>query len=400
MDKIFASPRQKKINAVLLALISYFFVAQAWDQSSTTNAVIGIWVLGLASLFLLQRPKLSNQEFLLMGSAVIVFVVALLSYLASPFENLPFKHLEPYTRFLFFPLVLLAARICQLSLNQLRFALILGGLSYGIAFLNHTITGHGRMHGDENPVTFGNGAGLIAVCLLFSLTIKTEHPLVWKIATLAAFCGATLASIASGTRGTFLAIPLLIIMALVISHNKKIIVIASIAILVVATLFVTLSNQNLGERIVKTKAEISAFFNGNANSPSGLRLAMWKSSVCLFKENPIIGSGPNTFRNASTHYEECSIKVNEKPYSAWQAHSLYFNTAATLGALGFISILLFFSILIICSSGENRIMLLAATTILLSSGITVELFFKTFTADKYLTILAILIGTLKTRMKQ
>jgi O-antigen ligase len=387
MDNVFSSRNEKIINLFLFGLICYFFAAQAWDQSSTTNAVIGIWLIGLLGITSIRKGFFSKHELLIIVSAILVFLVALLSYSFSPFENLPFKHLEPYTRFLLLPLILLAVRAYNITLEQIRFALILSGISYGIAFIEHTLTGHGRMHGDENPVTFGNGAGLIAACLFFSLFIKQHESHTWRILSIIAGCGALLASIASGTRGTFIAIPFLIIFSLIISNNKKTLLLFTVAAAFIVTVFIVISNQKITERMLNTGYEVSNFVEGNANTPSGKRLAMWEAAVCIFKENPILGSGPNTFRDAENHYKQCNIVINGKNYSAWQAHSVYFNALATLGVIGLASILLFFSLII--TNKNNQAFVVSSVIVLAASGITVDLFFKTFTADKYITLIAL-----------
>jgi len=373
----------------MFVLVTYFLGIQAWNQSPTTDAAIVIWAIGLISWIVKRETALTDSQKKIALASCLVFFTCLLSWLFSDYD-LAIKKLEPDTRFLLFGLVVIAVSSSKLSINQLFIALIIAGISYGCSALyeRHSL-GVYRVNGDENAVTFGNGAFLIAACLIMIYLTKVHIAL--KIIAPLAIIFTLIAAVYSGTRGSFLAlIPLALIAIYKLNGTGRI---ASFIFTFTAVYAVTIYT-NFPVTFEQAINNTQAYFQADkVNSSTGFRLEMWNASLCIWKNNPSLGAGPRAFKNANNDEElDCSYPA-VKQFN--QAHSIIFNTLATKGTIGLISLIIFFSALIHLSFKERspvRFLLLASVVTMLSYGLTVDLLFKVFMTDKHLVLLAIIVG--------
>jgi len=345
--------------------------------------------MGLIAWAIKRDTGLTSGQKKIVLASCLVFIACLLSWLLSEYD-LIFKKIEPDTRFLLFGLTLIAVSLSGVTINQFFIALIIAGISYGCSGLyERYYLGVNRVNGDENAVTFGNGAFLIAACLMMIYLTRAHKAL--KLVAPIAIIFALIASAYSGTRGSFLALlPLMIIMGYKFNHKGRfaVIIFTMISIIGIGQFTSIMDRFEHGKNNV-----ISYLENGNVRTASGQRLGMWEASLCILKHDPIWGSGPRTYRAATNNKDkECgdpAIKHNN------QAHSIIFNTLATKGIIGFISLILFLTTLIYFTFKERspaRFILLAAVVSMLSYGLTVDLIFKVYMADKHLVLLAIIVG--------
>jgi O-antigen ligase len=380
---------QNYLQYLMFALITYFLSIQAWNQSPTTNAAILTWVTGLILWIVKRDTGLTGNQKKIVFASCFVFFTCLLSWLFSDHE-LAIKKLEPDTRFLLFGLTIIAVSSSKLSMNQLFAGLIIAGISYGCSGLyERHILGVYKVNGDENAVTFGNGAFLIAACLMMIYLTKVH--VILKIIAPVAIIFALIAAVYSGTRGSFLALaPLALI--IVGKFNNKGRAVSFVFVLIAVYAIVNLTN--IPESFTRAKNNFIAYYEEDRVATStGARLEMWNASLCIFKESPILGAGPRAFRNANNDENHNCDYPEVKQFN--QAHSIIFNTLATKGIIGLISLIIFFSTLVYFSFKERspaRFLLLGAVVTMLSYGLTVDLLFKVFVADKHLILLAIIIG--------
>jgi len=377
------------LQYLMFFLVTYFLSIQAWNQSPTTDAAILIWIVGLITWAVKGELGLSGGQIKIALASCFVFFTCLLSWLFSDYD-LDFKKFEPDTRFLLFGLTIIAISLSKLSINQFFIALIIAGISYGCSGIyERHFLGVYKVNGDENAVTFGNGAFLIATCLVMIYLTKAHSIL--KIIAPIAIVFALLAAIYSGTRGSFLALVPLGLITFYKFNNKG--RVASFLFVLIAV-YGVINHTNLSAKFERSERNFLAYYKeGKVNNSTGIRLEMWNSSLCIVKNNPIFGAGPRAFRNANSDEQlNCNFPAVKKFN---QAHSIIFNTLATKGILGTISLAVFFYIILSVSFKDRsptRFILLAAVTAMLSYGQTVDLLFKVFMADRHLVLLAIIIG--------
>lgn len=373
----------------LTFLTIYFIAAQPISRNDTINAATLLWITGLFLLpKIIKARDVSKPEMAMIVAGFTAFAVAAISWITSDYFSGKFGDLQIELRFLLFPLAYFAIRQGHFKLEHLSIALLIGSISYLWVCLTSDAY---RVEGDENAVTFGNGAFLLfATCAALFYVSRS-----WaiKITTACAAIGFMYAAYASGTRGSFLAIPALAAIFFFTLPGKQKVIMAA---LVIASI-VLLANSNMGQSYKRGINNVQAYFTSNqVHSSMGQRLEQWRSAWCMFTEAPLLGKGPHQFKQAiQDSTNQCDIKVtNHKGYYQ-QAHSYYFNTLATKGALGLIVELGFFLSLIYLGfrkGKETGILVLAVIGSMLSYGVTVDLFFHRYLIDKHFILLALLLG--------
>jgi len=109
--------------------------------------------------------------------------------------------------------------------------------------------------------------------------------------------------------------------------------IAAFSAVAVAALLVTPVVQS---SITDAASQVSAYFNGSANSSVGLRLHMWAGALRIFAENPLIGTGTGGYTAAMAAYATPSI---DPGFRFSQPHNSFLYMAANFGAIGVLSLL-------------------------------------------------------------
>jgi O-antigen ligase len=374
------------LTTFMLVTVSIFFIAQPFQRSTVITCATILWLIGLACLPLYWKNKeYEKQELILYATGAITFFICFVSWLNSPYFDGSSETIQPDARFLFFPLTVIAIRYSGLTFQHLAIALCLGSAAY--AWITFSSQSH-RVNGDENAVTFGNGAMLLFVvstCLAF-FEKKTWLKILLALSTVGYFY----ASYRSGTRGSFLSLIPLSLLLLYFLKNKQ----RLVAILFITLFSAAFSQTHIANKLISASDNVFRVIEtSNYYSSTGLRLAMWKASWCFNQENTLLGKGPHKFKEAIIDpNRECEIEFS-RPYS--QAHSFYFNSLATIGILGLGSMLLFFFMLAKYSWSLPMIAKVTIPAVLLtflSYSMTVDLLFHRYMADKHLTLLAIILG--------
>ena len=380
---------QLLLTTLALLLVTIFLSAQPIHRPTVISSATILWLVGLLCLpYYWKNRKYEKQELILYALGAISFFTCLFSWLNSPYFDGSLNTLEPDARLLLFPLTVIAVRCSGLTFQHLAIGLLGGAIAY--AWIAYTSTEH-RVSGDENAVTFGNGAILLFVtssCLAFF-----EKQKLLKISLAIASICYCYAAYRSGTRGNYLAfIPLVLLSIYFLSKRQRLAMLLTLFIVSIA-----FSQSNIADRITVSYNNFSNYMtHQDYRSSTGQRLDMWKAAWCFNQESPLLGKGPHQFKEMILDPQRtCKISVmNSKKYYA-QAHSFYFNALATIGWLGLISTLLFFGM---TAQYAWTLPLIAKVTIpatiltFLSYSITVDLLFQRYMADKHLTLLAILLG--------
>jgi len=381
------------LSIITWAIVTIFLSIQAWNQSPTTDMAILLWVIALFRLaFERKKEPLTDNHKRVIWAGIAVFIGAALSWYFSPYAPLPFKRLEPDLRFILIGLVFISLYRTNISIKHIIISLSIASVSYGFSALYQTYELNlYRVHGDENAVTFGNGAFLVFSLTLFGASFFKNY---WqKIIIIILSLFSLYAAIRSGTRGSFLAvIPLILFYLIYIKPKTKHLLLAVAVILSVSSSAVIFTD--LEKRLSTAYKELSIYHKATKTS-SGQRLEQWKGAACIFLEYPILGAGTRAFKESLLEYKkECDVDIGGKgTYS--QAHSFYFNTLATKGLIGCTLMLIFIITIIKLTKtlpNDQRLLIYVFLITTASYGLTVDLIFKTFMIDKHLILLAILLS--------
>lgn len=256
-----------------------------------------------------------------------------------------------------------------------------------------------------NPIHFGNLALLLGVLSLCSINwIKPDSRYVLTL-KLIGFVAGVCASILSGTRGGWVAIPfMLLVWGLFqprVSRLKLIMWCAVAALIMSFAGYFLVDNVQL--RVDETVAEMVSISHGNLDSNFGQRLQLWHAAIIMFMQNPIFGVGPDAFFQTMTRLQQDGIlqSVSSSTYGT-EVHSYYFAAVAELGLLGLlagISMLVIPLVLFLkFSKSKDQFVRVAATmgactvTAFIFFCFTVEMFNLKMIASFYALTVAVLLG--------
>lgn len=218
-------------------------------------------------------------------------------------------------------LMLLVARR-GMSMRAFIVATMVAALASGlIAYHEAVIAGHERVFGlggRWNAVPFGNFSLLMgSLSLAGALALQNGDGLDprWLLAGLLAFASAGYASMMSGARGGWLALPVLLLIA---THARRSIrprlrVAMAAALLALAAVGFSFSDS-VRARVDAAVANVSTFIldpsaPGAVENATGIRLAMWRWGIERFAEHPMTGIGHANFAT----YRAAAVERGEMP---------------------------------------------------------------------------------------
>lgn len=124
---------------------------------------------------------------------------------------------------------------------------------------------------------------------------------------------------------------LIVIMRLLYYGKRRL---AVLGIVAGFTALVVILNSQLQHRLSETLTEISSIHAGDLNTSIGIRILLWKTSIAMFIENPLIGVGMNQFDDHLQKMIATGV-LPEFLGSFYHSHNEYLEALATGGIIGF-----------------------------------------------------------------
>ncbi len=318
--------------------------------------IAGVIFLLTQGVFLLRNPAQRTPLRAGEGQLYLAFaafvVVACLSYLLSEDGELGFDKLSRYARFLLIcPLLMLFLRV-RVEPWALWIGVTLGALLAGVVAVQEAVIFEGgrfevytRAEGESYAILFGDLALAWGVMSLAGLRwFSRLHPLAVIIPLLAAVAGLT-ASILSGTRGGWIALPLMVFLLFYgywgeLSRRLRLITLATLVLLPAAVYLVP--TTGVAQRIAEASDEVGAYLAGKREfTSSGLRLEMWRTAWGTFAENPLLGSGlGGYYRELQQRIAAGDVDPSLERFR--QPHNEYLLVLSTRGVIGFATLLALF----------------------------------------------------------
>jgi O-antigen ligase len=256
-----------------------------------------------------------------------------------------------------------------------------------------------------NAIHFGDIALLLGVLSLLSLNWWHKDNSAIRILKCIGFITGITASILSGSRGGWLAIPILIPIILYARVGRKTstywITLLSSVILSSAILY--LLSDSLQERIELIWTDLVAYTQGHQDTSIGIRLQLYRAAFILISEQPFLGLGTEGL----AHGLERLVATGEltpiaadlgrgemhNQLLAYMMHSGILGVLALL-AIYFVPALFFWQHLRVSDIKTRRTALMGLVTVIAFSvfGLTVETFNLKMTVSFYVTLVAILAG--------
>ena len=152
------------------------------------------------------------------------------------------------------------------------------------------------------------------------------------------------ASFASGSRGGWLAIPLLLTLLIYWSLGKKLlrlIAFSSLALLLALT-WIFASQIGLNQRLGNLKNEVETY-QDNRDTSTGVRWQLYKAAADVFVRHPIFGVGPEGFAQEMRPLKEAGkLTPLAADTGRGEVHNDLLSKAAGMGILGVLAMLMIY----------------------------------------------------------
>lgn len=243
------------------------------------------------------------------------FVLAILIFVALKHSNARFTTVLEYA----FPLGVLTA----LLYTQLNFA------------------GQGRLRTEFlDSIHLGGIAMLLGFLSLYSINWLRKDPVPLLALKLLGFAAGIYMVIQSGTRGAWLALPVLLFLWFATLKNRIISIPKVLVLIIIVCLasysFIKIVHVRVGAAIT----QITDYANGKKESPTASRLELWKASFLLFKENPVLGIRPDSINAELTALRDAGAINDTTLYvGKGEMHSEIAARVAKYGLFGLIATL-------------------------------------------------------------
>ena len=316
---------------------------------------VGFLPLVLAGFFVAafpgDRSALTREEKLLFFAVSILFLCALLVTLAGDFNYAGYKRLGK-----FLPLVMaipayLLLRKTGVNLQALWYGLAIGAIVTGCVALVELRLGASRAAGSTHPILFGDISLVMSFMVLAGYNFFKERGRWWVLVPIAAIILGMTASILSGARGGWIALPALLTILLwshfsQVGFWKRWLMIAGV--MIVGAILYILPFTGLANRIDLALSEIAIYseseLTDSVRSTSvGIRLEMWQGAWQIFTEHPIAGVGWGNY--LATMEQQVSQGLRHPKAAKFRhPHSQYLSVLANGGLIGGLGMLLLFLI--------------------------------------------------------
>ena len=200
----------------------------------------------------------------------------------------------------------------------------------------HAIGASGQLY----QIIFGNIAALNALIMAVHL-LDVHITRISRFAILLSMFCALYASLLSVARSGWIALVICAIVLVIDQARKKRFKFkaVTVSLILLTAVFVTFPEKNvIKDRITKVVDSVELFVTGEKHkSASGTRLALWHVAVNTWKEHPVIGTGLGDFDEDFLLSQKSGLYPTVPAHS--NTHSVYFQSLATTGTIGFVALI-------------------------------------------------------------
>ncbi|HKB59443.1 MAG TPA: O-antigen ligase family protein [Gallionellaceae bacterium] len=212
------------------------------------------------------------------------------------------RYFDSNARFLLAaPMLVVLRQVDMRTLSLLQYAFPLGAIA---AFLMVMATNHQLAIGVHtsfmNHIHLGDLALMAGMLSILSVNGFGNDTAAAKGVKVAGLCAGIAVSVLSGARGGWVAVPLVVAIALYARDRKKFVPKFLLALLSVG-LVILLAYLFVGpihHRLWMIYSDLANFSAGHEDTSIGIRFQLWRAALHLFAEHPLLGVGANGFGEA------------------------------------------------------------------------------------------------------
>jgi len=312
-----------------------------------------------------------SEKWLLKGFSLYA-ILGLVAYINVDNTHDYFKLLERYMRFLLAVPIYLLIKKYNVDIVKYFYAGIIasGPFLLTVAMISYFDNPALPAKGSYHHIIFGTVAILNVGVMLSILLTKDINGIKKVIIVSSMFC-AFVAAVLSQSRGVWMVVPVYVLVALFysIKHSKlKLSSILIVFTLIAGAVVLSPIGEMVESRTDRAINEVNDFYEKDKYISSiGTRLAMWNVAIDLWRQHPVIGSGPGDFEDTIIALEKSGKYRGMDVHNS--IHSIYFQALADTGSVGFFVFLLsIFFIplrLLLKASAEHQTMALSGIILLL-----------------------------------
>jgi O-antigen ligase len=371
----FLLPRTLTTPLLVITSIAAFIVPLASVNVPFMLYFVAVCLVFLSLVVVLSRSELApltRVEKLMLASWVVYpTFTAIDLWVRTGWIWVEFQ--EPSRFLLVLPIFLMVRRV-GLSQQALMWGVLAGAIvagSYGL--YQQLVLGFNRSTGGTHQLAaaFGDISLILGVMCIALFQPYWRSNKRWLLIVCLGLSLGLAASFASGTKGGWIAMPLMCWLAVDLlekpTYLKRFLVLIGFIIFAVFIwFFVPFIEQRVSAII---PAIYEYFVNGKvAEASVGLRLALWHAATLIFLDNPLFGVGPGTFYIEKLAYINAGLVPNIQPHISGP-HSQLFESLFESGIFGPLMVYsIYFSFIWHCRMHFNQNKALSTAGVLMAAG--------------------------------
>ena len=333
------------LNIVVSVILIVFPVLIVLVSSGGSTPYHIAAVIGLVCLAI-RRPRLprvlsADERLACWGFGAFTLAV-LISLVETGFSREAVRDLDVLLRPLWaIPILYLFIRV-RMSVMLLWFGVALGAIVVGLDAVYEYMKAdqYIRAEGATSAITFGNTALLMGVLAAMGTPYFRKFGRPYLILPLLALILGLSASLLSGSRGGWLALPALIVLMLWHFRRtgyKRVAIFAAVIISVGVGSVLALPQSGVMDRVELAVSEYYGYMEDpieHGDTSVGIRLALWRASWNMFTDQPIFGGGIGHSFNTYLREEVALGHVHPSLVEQTMPHNVYLDTLALQGVIG------------------------------------------------------------------
>ncbi len=322
-----------------------FAVPSGYSYGAGLLLLLSLWCAVAPSCRPLRaRVRLSGDDWAVAGALLGYFAVAAASaaWLGNDLQDLD----QPLRAALAVPLLWMLLRL-PYDLRWLWAGVVIGvALSVLVATWQLHIVRLERAEGFLNIIHFGNIALVFgAFCwagLQWAGSVAPRRRPLWGWAFVVGIASSAYSIVASGSRGSWVALPVLVLLYGIAFLNRRNLLLAAGAggvALAAAIVLFNLPDSKLRERYDAGVTDIHLYLRGEADTSLGARLVMWEGALLNIAERPLLGWNYDDYdariaqRVAAGELNPVAVKFTDN------LHNSYLQALAFQGLPGLLAVL-------------------------------------------------------------
>lgn len=336
--------RETSVIGFLILLVFPTFLA---IRGSIAVAFLLLVILGIYSIAKTKdyRPH-NNRELLLYVAFFSVFLFSIATFLLGNFTPQELKGMKRLTAYIGFIPIFLLIRETGLPEKSFWYGITVGAIVAGlVAIVQMYGLGYPRPIGAHHHIVYGNLSLTLGVISLIGISYFRQKGRYYILLPVLAVLLSFTASILSGARGGWIAIPFIVAAIFMLDRQlgKFRVKVFVVGIFIVTLLIAYLVPETGVQSRIDIAIENIKDYQDKTDTGSsvGLRFEMWKASYYLFKEAPFFGIGIHKYREAVNELLHHATNLNPKiGYAGHHPHNDYLFILVERGIPGLIAFML------------------------------------------------------------